>query len=125
MLLWAIAVRMPALKNAKIPNSRAVGGRGSDLDGILPRETQWKAHNYNHLMEQPTIFYAVVLILAVIGHGTGFNATLAWVYVIARIAHSIWQAMVNTIPVRFGLFTLSTIALGILAGNAVRATLNF
>lgn len=125
MLLWALAVRMPALKNAKIPKNRTVGGRGSDLDGILPRETQWKAHNYNHLMEQPTIFYAVVLILAVIGHGTGFNATLAWAYAGLRIVHSIWQATVNTIPVRFGLFSLSTIALGILAGNAVRATLGF
>jgi hypothetical protein len=125
MLLWAVAVRMPALKNAKIQKHRTVGGRGSDLDGILPRETQWKAHNYNHLMEQPTIFYAVTLILAVIGHGTGFNATLAWVYVGLRIVHSIWQATVNTIPVRFGLFTLSTIALGILAGNAVRATSGF
>jgi len=125
MLLWAVALRMPALKNAKIPKERTVGGRGSDLDRILPREIQWKAHNYNHLMEQPTIFYAVVLILAVVGHGTGLNAWLAWAYVGLRIVHSIWQATVNEIPVRFALFTLSTIALGWLAVNAVRVTLGF
>ncbi len=124
MLIWAVVVRIPALKTARIPRNKVVGG-GSDLDGILPRETQWKAHNYNHLMEQPTIFYAVVLILAVVGHGTGFNAALAWAYVLLRIAHSLWQATVNRIPVRFALFTLSTITLALLAVNAVRATLGF
>lgn len=123
MLLWMLVTRIPALAKLKIPAERSVGGRGSDLDGILPRELQWKAHNYNHLMEQPTIFYAVVLILAVIGQGSGFNATLAWSYVILRIAHSLWQSLVNTIPVRLALFALSTVALGVLAVNAVRATL--
>jgi len=125
MLLWAMATRLPALARAKIPPEKQVGGRGVDLNRILPPKVMWKAHNYDHLMEQPTIFYAVVIILAVIGHGTGFNATLAWIYVGLRIVHSIWQATVNTIPVRLGLFALSTIALGSLAVNALRATLGF
>ncbi|MBO9576182.1 MAG: MAPEG family protein [Sphingobium sp.] len=123
MLLWMLATRIPALAKLNIPAEQSRGGRGSDLDNILPRELQWKAHNYNHLMEQPTIFYAVVLILAVIGQGTGLNVTLAWAYVILRILHSLWQALVNSIPVRLGLFALSTIALGALAISAVRATL--
>jgi uncharacterized MAPEG superfamily protein len=125
MLLWMTAIRLPALQKANIPTDRTVGGRGVDLNGILPPKIMWKAHNYDHLMEQPTIFYAVALILAVAGHGTGFNATLAWIYVALRIAHSLWQALVNTIPVRLGIFALSTIALGSLAVNAVRATLGF
>jgi hypothetical protein len=123
MLLWMLAIRVPALMKARIPREKTIGARGSDLDGVLPRELQWKAHNYNHLMEQPTIFYAVVLILAVVGHGTGLNVTLAWIYVVLRIAHSLWQSLVNSIPVRSGLFALSSIALGWLAINAVRATL--
>ena len=123
MLLWMMALRMPALAKAKIPPEKTVGGRGSDLERILPPRIMWPAHNYIHLMEQPTLFYAAVLILAVIGHGTGLNATLAWIYVGLRIVHSIWQATVNTIPVRFLLFALSTVALGILAVNAVIATL--
>jgi hypothetical protein len=125
MLLWMMATRVPALQKANIPPEKTVGGKGSDLDNILPAKTQWKAHNYNHLMEQPTLFYAVVLILAVIGHGTGFNATLAWTYAVLRILHSVWQAQINRIPVRLGLFILSSIALGWLAVNAVRATLGF
>jgi len=125
MLLWMMAVRMPAIQKANIPPEKTVGGRGSDLDAVLPAKTQWKAHNYNHLMEQPTLFYAVVLILAVIGHGTGFNATLAWIYAVLRILHSIWQATINKIPLRFSLFCLSSIVLGWLAVNAVRATIGF
>src|SRR5690606_5333143 len=108
----------------RIPADRSRGGRGSDLDALLPRELQWKAHNYNHLMEQPTLFYAVVLILAVVGHGIGLNVILAWAHVILRIAHSLWQALVNSIPVRLALFLLSSAALGWLAVNAVRATLS-
>jgi hypothetical protein len=123
MLLWMMVTRLPALQKARIPAERTVGGRGVDLNGILPPKIMWKAHHYDHLMEQPTLFYAVVLILAVIGHGTGFNATLAWIYVGLRVVHSIWQATVNTIPVRLGLFALSTIALGFLAASALRATL--
>lgn len=123
MLLWMLAVRVPALVKLRMSREQSRGGRGSDLEGVLPRELQWKAHNYNHLMEQPTIFYAVVLVLAVVGHGTGFNTTLAWIYVALRILHSLWQALVNTLRVRFALFALSTIALGCLAVNALRATL--
>ncbi|MBO9671431.1 MAG: MAPEG family protein [Sphingobium sp.] len=125
MLLWMLGTRIPAIMKLKIPSEQSIGGRGSDLDKVLPRETQWKAHNYNHLMEQPTIFYAVVLILAVIGQGSGFNVKLAWGYVILRILHSLWQSLVNTVDVRLGLFALSTIALGMLAVNALRATLGF
>jgi hypothetical protein len=74
-------------------------------------------------MEQPTLFYAVVMILALVGQGDGLNAQLAWGYVVIRILHSLWQGLVNTIPVRFGLFILSTLCLMALAINAVRATL--
>ena len=63
VLLWMSAVRIPALRRANL-DLRNVGGRGPDLNGVLPDQVQWKSHNYNHLMEQPTLFYAVVLVLA-------------------------------------------------------------
>ena len=65
------------------------------LEGLIPREVQWKAHNYNHLHEAPTVFYAVALALAVLGQGDGLNAKIAWAYVGLRIVHSIWQSTVN------------------------------
>src|SRR3546814_10551434 len=51
-----------------------VGGTGKNLDDVLPAEVQWKAHNYNHLMEQPTVFYAVAIALAVGGIGGGLRS---------------------------------------------------
>ena len=122
MLLWMILTRFPALAKAGIDLSKAApGGRGGSLDGILPGKTNWKAHNFTHLMEQPTIFYPAVLILAVMGPSKG-DVWLAWAYVILRIAHSLWQALVNTIPVRASLFFISTFVLIALAIRAVMVT---
>lgn len=123
MLLWMGFTRMPALKKAGIDARNAEPGRrGNDLEGIIPAQIQWKAHNYNHLMEQPTIFYALVAILAIAGAGA-LDVTLAWTYVALRIAHSIWQATVNRIPVRLTLFTLSSLCLIPLTIRALQATL--
>ena len=124
MLMWMAATRLPAMSKIGMGLNKATpGGRGADIDPNLPPIVAWKSHNYAHLMEQPTLFYATVGILALVGQGSGLNVTLAWSYVGIRIAHSLWQALVNTIPIRFGLFLLSTICLFALAVNAVRATL--
>lgn len=125
MLLWTGATRFPAIAKAGLDIKNAKrGGRGQDLDGVLPDSVQWKSHNYTHLMEQPTIYYATVFVLALSGAGTGINLKLAWAYTGLRIIHSIWQATVNSIvPVRFGLFVLSTLCLGVMAVNALIVTL--
>ncbi|MEZ5708878.1 MAG: MAPEG family protein [Blastomonas sp.] len=125
MLFWTAATRFPAIAKAGLDiKNAAPGGRGQDLEGVLPPKVQWKAHNYAHLMEQPTLFYAVIAILAITGGASQTAICLAWTYVGLRIAHSLWQATVNTImPVRFGLFLLSTIVLVILSVIALLATL--
>ncbi|MCC6926901.1 MAPEG family protein [Novosphingobium sp.] len=122
MLVWTAATRFPAMKKlgANIKTAPP-GGRGQNLDGVLPDPVQWKSHNYMHLMEQPTIFYPTVVILALLGPNAG-TVMIAWAYVALRIVHSIWQATVNTIPVRFTLFILSTICLLLLAIHAVELT---
>ena len=122
ILIWLAATRLPALSKAGLDLSGA-GGRGQDIDPQLPPSVAWKSHNYAHLMEQPTLFYAVVVLLTLVGQGDGLNAQLAWAYVGIRIAHSLWQALVNTVPIRFGLFILSTISLVALSINLVIATL--
>ncbi|MEQ1510344.1 MAG: MAPEG family protein [Sphingopyxis sp.] len=125
MLLWMAFTRFPAIAKSGIDMKNVPpGGRGQNLDGVLPDKVQWKSHNYMHLMEQPTIFYAAVVILTLVGQSGGLNTKLAWGYVGLRVIHSIWQATVNTImPVRFGLFILSTICLLILSIHAVMATM--
>ncbi len=123
VLLWIIPARFGAvakLDKSALPTKPGV--RGADLEGVLPDKANWPAHNYAHLVEQPTLFYAVVAILAMTGPGA-LDVTLAWVYVGLRVLHSLWQNLVNTIPVRFLLFITSTIALIVLAVRAVMATL--
>ena len=123
MLNWLALTRLPPL--FKQPGGLAAakkGGRGVDLEGVLPDSVQWKSHNYTHLMEQPTIFYATTLIIAIMG-AAELDVTLAWAYVALRIVHSLWQSLINTVPVRFTLFTVATVFLLILAVRAVMITL--
>lgn len=124
VLLWMAVGRLKAMKTLGMDLSKApAGGRGHEVDAKVPPPVAWRSHNYTHLMEQPTLFYAVVAILAISGAGAGINVTLAWGYVALRIAHSIWQTTINTIPIRFLLFLLSTLCLLALAVNAVMATI--
>jgi len=113
MIVWAwmYATRIPAMLRAKVDTRGLVGTTGRDLDGMLPPEVQWKAHNYNHLLDEPTAFYAIALVLALIGQGDGVNATIAWIYVGLRIAHSLVQVTVNRVPIRFILFALSSLCI--------------
>lgn len=122
MLFWMAGTRLPALKQLGGLGKAKPGGRGQDLEGVLPDEINWKAHNYAHLMEQPTLFYATVAILAILGAGA-LDVALAWAYVALRIVHSIWQSTVNRVPVRFSLFLLSTLCLAALALRALGATI--
>jgi len=121
MWLWMYATRIPAMQKANIDVAKLTGGTGKDLDGLLPPNVQWKAHNYNHLHEAPTVFYAVSLVLAVVGQGDGLNASLGWVYVVLRIAHSLVQVTINKVTLRFGLFALSALALIALVVHAAQA----
>ncbi len=122
VLIWMAATRFGAFKVAGISLSKVPpGGRGQNLEGVLPDPVNWPAHNYAHLMEQPTIFYPTIVMLALLGQGTALNVALAWAYVGFRIAHSLWQIKINTVAVRFPLFLVSTVILAILAGNVLMA----
>jgi hypothetical protein len=123
MLAWLAMTRLPAMARAGIALNAIVGSRGANLEGVIPDRVNWKAHNYAHLMEQPTLFYVTVVVLGLVGAGDGLNLQLAWAYVILRIVHSIVQATWNRVVVRFALFSLSSLALLLLAINAARATL--
>jgi hypothetical protein len=111
MWLWMYAVRIPAMQKAKLDPNALVDDPEMSLDRALPPRAQWPAHNYNHLHEAPTVFYATCLVLAVAGQGNGHSLAVAWVYVGLRVIHSLWQATSNRVMVRFGLFALSSVAL--------------
>lgn len=121
VLTWMVITRFKAFSEAGITLSNApVGTRYVDIEGDMPTKVNWVSHNYTHLMEQPTIFYAVIVLLAVAGDTSGVNIGLAWTYVGLRIVHSLWQVCSNVILVRVVLFASSTFCLFGLAVNAVR-----
>ncbi len=113
MWAWMYATRLPAIAKLPRPDTPDAdrGWTSARLEALLPAQVQWKAHNYNHLHEAPTAFYAVAIVLAIVGQGDGLNAALGWIYVALRIVHSIWQATVNRVAVRFALFALSSLVL--------------
>ena len=111
MMLWLYAVRFPAMRRKGISLKGRVGSKTGALDGVVEDHVQWKAHNYNHLMEQPTLFYAICLTLAMLGFGHGINLWLAWGYVLARVLHSLIQATTNVVRYRFWAFALASFCL--------------
>jgi hypothetical protein len=123
--LWMYATRLPAMKRAGIDGTRMVGSTGRGLrDDLVAKgevKASWVADNYNHLHEAPTVFYAVCIVLAMTGQGDNLNATIAWAYVVLRVAHSLVQILSNRVIVRFGLFALSSIALLMLVVHAAMA----
>ena len=119
MWVWMYATRIPAMqKHPDIDANKLVGATGASLRAMLPERVNWKADNYNHLHEQPTVFYAVGIVLAIIGAGDGIPALLAWIYVGLRVAHTIVQVTANRVMVRFVLFAISSIVLMALIGIA-------
>ena len=117
MFVWMYATRIPAVTALKMkldPNAP----RGQQMS-TLPANVRWKADNYTHLMEQPTIFYALAISLAILGEGHGINLYLAWAYVVLRILHSLVQSLNNKIEVRFFVFMISNIPLFWLTINAL------
>jgi len=115
---WMYATRIPAMQKAPMDTAGLVGSTGASLRAELPEKVNWKADNYNHLHEAPTLFYAVCIVLALIGAGDEANAFLAWIYVGLRIAHSLVQVTANRVMVRFVLFALSSVMLMVLIGRA-------
>jgi hypothetical protein len=116
MWAWMYVTRIPAIQAAKMrldPNAP----RGEQMSQ-LPPSVRWKADNYNHLFEMPTLFYAVALVLAIAGDHSTLSLGLAWAYVALRVVHSLWQALVNVIVPRFALFFMSSLVLLVLAVRA-------
>lgn len=117
MWFWMYATRIPAILKSRM-RLDPTAPRGEQM-ATLPAQVRWKADNYNHLFEQPTIFYATVIVLALVSPHAAADVALAWAYVGLRVAHSLVQALVNIIELRFALFSISSL---VLLGLAVRTT---
>lgn len=111
MWLWMYATRIPAMSAARVDPDSLARDPNASLDKLLPVEVSWKAHNYNHLHEAPTVFYATALALALLGEGGGTAYWLGWLYVALRVIHSMVQVLVNKVALRFAIFVASSLVL--------------
>jgi len=123
MAFWMLSDRMKMFKRHNIDLNAHPGARGVDLAKMVGPKEDWPAHNYAHLLEQPTIFYAAVFILALSAFSP-LDVALAWAYVVLRVVHSVFQATVNKVPVRGMIFGLSSIVMTVLAVRALLAVLS-
>lgn len=120
MFIWMYAKRLPAMSRAKV-DPQAAAHPGS-LDG-LPSDVRRVADNYNHLWEAPTLFYAMAFYVVVTGHADQLHVLCAWAYLGLRVLHSLVQATVNKVALRFTLFALSWVALGVMIVREALRTL--
>ncbi len=115
--IWMYATRLPAIQKAGLKPAAA---REPAALGVLPLTVRQVAYNYNHLMEQPTIFYALIF-YTYLSHHYNHESTvaLAWAYVVLRVVHSLVQATINIVLVRFALHALGTLVLMTIAAGDV------
>ena len=118
---WMVPTRLAAMSAAKLPARE--GAHTDALAEKLPSGVRAISDNYNHLMEQPTLFYAACVIAEVIGEADALNIGLAWGYVAIRVVHSLIQNLGNSVPLRFYAFVASTLVLAVLAVRTLVALL--
>ncbi len=111
MFLWMLATRRPAMTRAGMV---AQDARDTSALKSLPPEVTQIADNYNHLFEQPTLFYAVAISIAVLGHVDAVHVACAWAFTALRVLHSVVQATINVVHIRFALFGLAWIAVAVM-----------
>lgn len=118
MWFWMYATRIPAMRAAGVDPAKV---KGKEDLGRLPPKVNWIADNYNHLHEQPTVFYALAIYTHLAGVTDAISVALCWIYVGIRVVHSVVQATSNFVPVRFYIFAAGSLVLMILAGRNLYA----
>lgn len=114
MWIWMYSRRIPAMKAAGIdPQDAAHPGSLA----VLPSNVRAVADNYNHLHEQPTIFYALMFFATLTAGVDGTTLLLGWAYVVSRVLHSLIQATINKVMLRFSVFAAGSLLLMVMAAR--------
>lgn len=121
MLVWLYVRRLPSILRYAISEARPQSGEAVRQ---LSPQVQWPADNYNNLLEQPTLFYALCLGIYLSGLSNTDLEYLAWLYVALRVIHSLVQATANITTIRFCLFLASSAVLGLLCLDALKLGFN-
>ena len=115
MMIWMYATRIPASKYIEKKGIDLQDlSHPSNLGGVFPSKVERVADNYNHLFEQPTIFYVIILIIWALNLTDTFYLFCAYIYFFTRVIHSIFQATLNLVWIRFSLFIFSWLILALM-----------
>ena len=112
MTIWMGVVRTQTLR---LPGLRLEdAAHTEDIHPRLPPRVRRVVDNYNHLFEAPTLFYAIALAIIVAGIANPLFAGCSWAFLTFRVLHSLVQATINVVALRFAFFALSWVALAIM-----------
>jgi hypothetical protein len=92
------------LKEKRLPESPPPGTSPASLAN----------RNYMNLLESPVLFYVACLTAFVTGTATAGVITIAWIYVVLRIVHSVIHVTYNRVAHRFKVFAASIAVLLVL-----------
>jgi len=115
MMVWMYATRIPASKEIEKKGIDLQDlSHPSKLGGLFPSKVERVADNYNHLFEQPTVFYAISFTIWALNMTDNVYLTCAWIYFVIRLIHSLFQATLNLVWIRFSLFIFSWLVLALM-----------
>ena len=96
------ATRVPSI--IKYFGNLQAAKHSEDLRPKLPSAARNITDNYNHLFEQPTLFYALVTYIYLMQHVDTIHLYLAWLYAALRVVHSVIQITSNNVSYRALIF---------------------
>lgn len=108
VIVFYLSRLVPVIKNfGNLESARYSDEFRSQLPVSLKNITA----NYNHIFEQPTLYYAVIIYIYLMQHVDITNIILAWSYVALRLMHTIIQFTINNVSLRVIPFILSGLCL--------------
>jgi hypothetical protein len=110
---WLTVVRMGAVKRGEVEYSCFVTGREE------PREIARVTRNLSNQFELPVIFYALVVLLIVLGRVGTIDVIAAWVFVAGRVLHTLVQTLIDNVPLRGQVFMINFLAVAVLVGHVM------
>ena len=123
LILWTFVMWVVMYKR-RIPAMNAIHRNPQkfiedpELWAKMPSSAVNAADNYNHLHEQPVIFYALMFYISLSQQSDNIFMYLAWAYVGIRIVHSLVQITTNKVMHRFTFFALGSLVLMIIGIRA-------
>jgi hypothetical protein len=113
LYVWLTIARARAVARGEVKYAAFALGRNEPAD--VARITRNLANQF----ELPVIFYALVVMLVVIGRVSAIDVLAAWVFVAGRVIHTLVQTLTDDVLLRGRVFLINFAALVVLVVHVV------